>query len=232
MKPLVRWIVGNCHNAGIISLIQSIKNFKKLYKNKFRYCICYNNLSDKQLKKIKILTSSNIKLINQENYISEFDINPCGPAWKLYPARLSLETHEIIIDNDLILFKKLTEIEDLIENDKPFITEALKNCYGNFDNLISKNTTLNTGFIGYPPNFDIKKMILETIHKSKINCWSDHFDEQGCIASIFEKIDYNLITLNKINVCDHKLKMGSHGIHLIGLNGGWTHLFQSMLKLL
>lgn len=42
-KPIIRWVIGDCHKLGIETLFFSITNIKKIYKNNFYYCLCFNS---------------------------------------------------------------------------------------------------------------------------------------------------------------------------------------------
>ena len=219
-KPIVRWTIGDVSKEGFVTLYHSVKNFINLYKDNFEYFICYNNITEKQL---NIVKNFPIVFINQHNYINELKLNPiCGnPCWKLYPPRLDLNRHEIFIDNDLIIYKKIPIIDNFLnKNNLLFISEAIMRSYGNFLKYITISENLNTGIFGLYPNFDFKLKINNIIEDKKIIKWSNHLDEQGLVSLIFQNYNFELIDLNQIYVChkSFKLKKGKYGIHFVGLN--------------
>ena len=219
LKPIVRWTIGDVSENGFICLEHSIRNFIKNYENKFNYYVCYNTINEKKLNYVKKYP---VKLLNQNNYVKELKIKPKNhPCWKLFPPRININTHEIFIDNDLVLYEKLPLINKFLKNnDVLIITEARSRAYGNFSKLVKTEDNMNTGFFGLYPNFDFKKEINKVLNKKIIENWNVHWDEQGLVAYIFEKYNYNLISTRKIFAGIKKLPLtdGTKGIHYIGLN--------------
>lgn len=219
LKPIVRWTIGDVSENGFICLEHSIKNFIKNYENKFDYYVCYNTIDEKKLNYIKKYP---VKLLNQNNYVKELKIKPKNhPCWKLFPPRINIHTHEIFIDNDLILYEKLPLINKFLKNNNMLIiSEAKYRAYGNFCKLINTNDKMNTGFFGLYPNFDFKNEINKTLDKKIISNWDIHSDEQGLVAYIFQNYEYRLISTKKIFVGHTKLPLNDNlkGIHYIGLN--------------
>jgi len=219
-KPIVRWTIGDVSKEGFLILHYSIKSFIDLYKDQFDYFVCYNNIEESKLSKIKKFP---VTFINQINYINEIKIKPIlnNPCWKLYPPRLDLKRHEIFVDNDLIVYKKIPVIDKFLkEKDLLFISEAIMRSYGNFSDYITIPENLNTGIFGLYPNFDFKIKINNIIKNKKVITWKNHLDEQGLVSLIFQDYNFELIDLNQIYVC-HKnfnLKKGKYGVHFVGLN--------------
>jgi hypothetical protein len=219
VKPIIRWTIGDVSKNGFICLESSIKNFIKNYKNKFDYYVCYNTINEKKLNYIRKYP---VKLLNQHDYVDELKIKPKNhPCWKLFPPRININTHEIFIDNDLVLYEKLPLINRFLKNnDMLIITQARSRAYGNFSKLIKTKDNINTGFFGLYPNFDFKKEINNILNKKIIENWNAHWDEQGLVTYIFENYKYNLIPTTKIYAGTKMLPFtdGTKGIHYIGLN--------------
>lgn len=98
-KPIIRWTIGgNVSQHGIDCLGNSINCWKDLYGDSFDYFLCYNNIDVNKL-------NFGVNLINQHEHLNSLSIQPNSTAWKLYPPRISLQSHEIFIDNDLIIYK-------------------------------------------------------------------------------------------------------------------------------
>ena len=223
MKPLIRWTVGNVNKLGFETLRHSIGLIKSKYKDRFRYVICHNNLT---AEKIGLINKMDCELIDQKNFKNslsvESPINHGRPAWKLYPPRLSMETHEIFLDNDLILYKKFDIIEEFLQSNKIYFTEGLKRSYGKFECHIKKDMIVNTGFVGLPPNFDLKFNLEKNIKELGIKSWENHLDEQALFASVIQNFDHKMIPKIDISVCHPQLKYkkGNCGMHFIGINVG------------
>jgi hypothetical protein len=218
MNPVVRWTIGNVSNVGIKSLNSSIKSFVNIYKDKFKYYVCYNQIN---FNKISFLKKYKVNFVNQQECINSLKVPPIknNPCWKIYPPRINKNVHEIFIDNDLIIYKKIDIIDFFLEKKFLFIiTEAYKKRYGIFDNFIDDNFIVNTGFFGLPPSYEFE----EDLNKNLPN-WiesKNHFDEQGLIAFILMNKEVKIINLNDINVCiKERINLkGKYGMHFVGIN--------------
>jgi len=228
MKPIVRWTVGNVSKMGIRCLDASVGHFKHLYGNLFDYYICYNQI---KFSKIKFLNKYNIKFIDQTQHFNSLKIPPVQnhPCWKIYPPRIDKSVHEIFIDNDLVIYKKIPLIDFFLEQkDLFFITEGYRKSYGIFNSLIPDNFVVNTGFFGLPPHYDFKKDLdlnLDSWKPSSLKVHEDlkskgHFDEQGLIAFILMNKKIKKIYLNEINIpiFERKFLKGEYGNHFVGIN--------------
>jgi hypothetical protein len=224
-KPIIRWVVGNCHELGYKVLHESILSFKKIYQKKFYYCICFNSIN----------TSTSLKqcfkevdlILNQNDFSQSLSYDPHikkGPHWKLYPPRICENQHEIVLDNDIVIYDKLKEIDDFLSNDDMFITTtAIKRSYsGQFGDIVNKNLNINSGLFGLPPNFNYKEEIEKILQKGS-GMWQDHFDEQTIIASIIQNNKFKIIPFNTISSCCGitDFVVGKRGTHFIGINKGY-----------
>ena len=224
MKPLVRWTIGFDKEDSYKILKLSISNFYKLYGDTFDYAVCYNKCN---VEKIKM--DIDLILIDQTKYMETLKVLPFSTSWKLYPPRIRLTQHEIFLDNDVVIYKKIPLIDEFLKSKKiTFATEAKKRNYGNFDKAIPEKTLINTGLFGLPPYFDIKSKINEILKDG----WNNWYDEQGLIASIlFKENNFKIISINDIFVCFDELKFGQYGIHFVGLNINenkyWTKHFKN-----
>lgn len=217
MKNIVRWTIGNVSNEGMECLKRSVCNFVQLYKNEFRYFICHNNVEEK-----KIIWSSkyNIDLINQEKHINELDIHPPSeknPCWKLYPPRIDINSYEIFIDNDLIIYKKI-DLEEAIKSNIFIVSEALEKNYGSFNKKINTAPNFNSGFFGIPAFFDLRKEINKTISNFNVIWSRSHFEEQGLLSYIIKKNKNKIISLDEIYVSFGDYQLAKNGYHFAGLN--------------
>lgn len=214
-KPLVRWTIGKPSQIGLDILKLSIDNLIKIYEDYFDYVICYNNLSANDL---RIIKSFNIPLFNSAN------INVVGmknKAWKLVPPRLRPDGYEIILDNDLIIDRKLPILEDFLAGDFILVTEGVAQTYGKFHHVLRKSgLKINTGLVGLPPKFDLSKEI-DSVKQifPKIDI-SDGFNEQGLLAWIISDSKHRIIPLAHISIAEptSPLILGEYGVHFVGAN--------------
>lgn len=202
-KPLFRFTVGNCLPQGLEILSESInKTTQTLGIDNWDWAICYNGLSKEDVQLlIDAIDDKPIRLIAQnwatcpiiDNCQSprrndgsyEYDGKRCGGTmWKVCPARMRMDSHEIIMDNDIILLKKFPQIDEwLSQTNKTLILEEPIRFYGRYDNLFPiEGPFLNSGFMGMPPGFDFGSEI--------VKMWQQHgsyenisqADEQGLLV--------------------------------------------------
>jgi hypothetical protein len=208
-KPLFRWTVGSCLRQGLEILIESVNvTTKTLGIDNFDWVICYNGLKEEELNFIKnSINDKPIQFFSQnwkdcpvdDEYQSpirkdgsyEWNGNRCGGTmWKVCPARMRMETHEIVMDNDIILLKKFPQIDEFLkESDKALILEEPIRFYGRYNHLFqSQNPFLNSGFMGLPPNYDFASEIYNTwVQYGKYKNISQA-DEQGLLMYTLSKI--------------------------------------------
>jgi hypothetical protein len=195
MKPIIRWTIGSVQKSGYDILCQSIKNIIKLYSKKFEYFVCYNDVDLKEINKLKNIF--NINFIEQkwescplmlpkpaeQNKITKQKIN--GSFWKICPPRLEINTHEIILDNDLIFLKKPKIIEEFlsVDNKNLIVKDSNSNTnqtFGIYEKLFrNKNQGYNSGVIGLYPSYDFKKHIVNNFLKNENHL--NYSDEQGLL---------------------------------------------------
>ena len=222
MKPLVRFTIGPVKRAGFSCLNKGIEKFRSLYESEI--VVLHNGLTPSQ---VSFLEKMDVQVLRQEEFL--YKIPPKGVAWKLYPPRLTMDRHEIFIDNDIIIREKIDEIEFFLEkNDHVLLLEDEQRAYGNFDRFIKKDILINSGIFGLCPFFDLKSYMDFYIKEWNENSGHENessvtFDEQGLIAlSLLSHKKYFLIKNKTITKCDINYKK-SKGMHFIKLNRKRLH---------
>lgn len=212
MKPIVRWTIGKTTEAGLACLKYSVKQWQKLYGDKFECFVCYNEIDGHRLADIPC------EKLNQKLHCNSLDISPKRlPCWKLYPPRIDIDRHEVFVDNDLVLHRKPDLVERFLGTNRPFISQALVRFYGAFMD-IAPQQPMNTGLFGLPPGYDFRSKINELIKQRSFTTWAHHADEQGVVAVLLKEAD--IIPLSDIYVCLNNYKLGRCGMHFVGLNSG------------
>lgn len=187
MKPLIRWTIGNVKDSGWECFSESIRLLPKIYPE-FDFIICYNNLDEIKLKKLK---SFNIKLYEQKEenlkiphkFLEQEKIY--NHFWKLCPIRIRPQAHELWIDNDIIITDRIPEIDEWLTKDACIISTSYGgNNYGRFKSSVKTNMgdklTYCAGLFGLPPNFNFEEKIIQKCKGVPL----EGFDEQGVVASI------------------------------------------------
>jgi hypothetical protein len=143
------------------------------------------------------------------------------PAWKLYPPRLNLAVHEIVIDNDVILYEPLEEIETFLScMDHNMICEGLNRNFGLYDYCHPSGVKYNTGLYGMHPSFDLETIIRRYYDSDVIKEWETQFDEQGFLSYCLTLDPFILIGMSQIGICTDVFRRGRCGVHLCGSNCG------------
>jgi hypothetical protein len=228
MKPLARWTIGPCRPEGFDILKWAIYNFKNLYPQ-FDCIICHNQLTKEQLAKVKNI---GVELCDQEKYLNSNLYPPkdgYNVHWKLYPPRLRTESHELIMDNDIIFWKHINEIDSFLSNSIPLISQALRRSYGRYNHMVPRPLCINSGIIGLPPDFDFKEDINELLNRK--GGWLGrnkdfvNFDEQGIVAVVLSKNEHYIIPTTTVSCLPAKGDLAAVlrnpmlcGIHFIGMN--------------
>lgn len=180
-KPLYRWTVGGCLQQGLDILAESIEiTTKTLGIDTFDWMICYNGLTSDNIEFLKkAIGDKPVELVAQDwkncaipdtcksprrsDGSYEWDGRRCGGTlWKVSPARMRLNSHEIVADNDVIILKQIPAIEEFLNSkDKVLILEEPIRFYGRYEKYFEdrKPPYLNSGFMGFCPGFDFGKAI-------------------------------------------------------------------------
>lgn len=226
MEICFRWTIGNSSKIGFDILAESVKKIKMFYPRSFRF-ICYNNISTESLEFIKKLDAT---LVNQNKVENVFNAKKC--LWAITPPRLKINCHEIFMDNDIIIYKKLPIISNFRKSSNIFfVTEGKKAHFGKYRPLIPLGKRINTGFFGIPPDFNLKNKVLE-VRKELEDLLQgqevkedeeDHFDYQGIVSAVLVKNNVVIIPMEDINICYKNLVFGNYGVHFVHANRKEQH---------
>lgn len=208
-KPLFRWTVGPCLQQGLDILAESIhRTTEALGVEKWDWLICHNGLNKDEVAfiqksiddlPVQIFSQSwamcpvpdNCQTPRMKNGSFQWNGNKCGGTlWKVCPARMRMESHEIVMDNDVVLLKAFPQIEEwLQEKGKALILEEPIMFYGRYGHLFDKEGPyLNSGFMGFPPGYDFGSRIFEewVRHDRLMNL--SQADEQGLLTYTLAKL--------------------------------------------
>lgn len=229
MKPLIRWTLGPVDDLGLDILDVSIKKMRRLYP----FCdfvICYNGVDVKRLRHL------NVPKLDQSSHASFFKHKPTGELWKLCPPRLRPESHELVIDNDLVIDKRIDQIDEFFDCCKTMLlTGCRKRYYGQFDKFVPEGLIINSGIYGMPPDFDFSKRVLDMCEL--IDSWHQDrsigsFDDQGIIAACLISEDSIIIPPSQIFNCDMATidVPKVNGYHFIDSNRGFYKFWNEFLS--
>lgn len=218
-KPLLRWTIGDVSPYGFETLAVSVSKAKSIYGDEFDYIICHNHLSEQQL---SVVSGMGVPMYEQKIECCGLNIDPGKTnSWKLFPPRLRMSSHEIFLDNDVILHDRVPEIEDFLRERRPIALQGGRKspAYGRFESMVPKNLTICSAIFGYPPGFDAESK-LSSMVKERI--LPEQFDEQGMVAAVFASSEGMLIPEERISNCWSGYVEGKFGVHFAGVNYGQT----------
>ena len=233
MKPLARWTIGPVEPIGYEILKHSVIKFKEVYPE-FDREVCFNNIDKPDI---------DCDLINQHDF--ELQFQPSSPdedysersggmkgsGWKLAPPRLRIESHELWIDNDIVILERIPEIDQWLQEETSIISEGLGQHYGSFKSLMG-NLKMCAGFFGLPPKFDFESKISELQKDKELG----GFDEQGLVAYVVSQIG-GFITVPKetLKIVEDHHEFPSEkkkGYHFVGANRkNWHRGWKSFLDM-
>jgi len=158
-----------------------------------------------------------------------WDIEPMGVAWKLYPPRLVQDRHELLIDNDIIIEKRVKEIDEFFDGDCTLLLEDVTRNYGRFDKHVPPGHRINSGIYGMPPGFNLDNFVRFYAGSGwEMNAEGEYaasktFDEQGLVAiALLSYPSYVIIPTTSVTCCERDFVEGD-GMHFIGLNRRFHH---------
>ncbi|MEI8270934.1 MAG: hypothetical protein WCG45_06235 [bacterium] len=202
MKPIFRWTIGNIHGTtGYQILKESIKSVLRIYEHDFDYFVLYNCEYNDYIKNIEKQFPF-VTFLQQKwsdcpiplEYPSQLIFNnqmKNGSMWKVCPARIRLNAHEIIADNDLILLNRSEIIDEFLNtNDKNLIVQEYYVYLGNYlKHFKSQDQGYNSGFIGLRPFYDFGTLINDFWSQYGELKEFNNGDEQGLLTNVLLQED-------------------------------------------
>lgn len=235
MKPIIRWTIGHAKPSGFKVLQTSVQLINKLYKNQFDYFVLYNGPNP--LDYVKTLEAD---VLDASKYSGLLPIPPCSSKWKLYPPRLNSDVHEIVMDNDVVIYNKLPHIDKFLNSQDFLVADGLtrRGLGRTFAKQVPVGKRLNSGIYGIPPNFDLQEALTKKITDLKLKGWTGWFDDQGILAAIMLNKKYIQIRPKDISIIPTKRLIGrsakylkgKYGMHFCGINRGHTEYYDRFLK--
>ena len=216
---------------------QAIKNALRLYKNDFDFLICSNAVNSTCKKKlqdisrkfdIEVYDQSWIDLPLDESLIlKSSDRIRQGTFWKLCPARMRLESHEMICDNDIVFVNPINSILEFLEKKEILMMKEDAFCVGKYFNLFKEKENYNSGLYGLPPGYDFKEDLRKTWSETKYDSliWRD---EQGLVTSTLKKHKHITIEPDEIIHLFENGRCSAYDFEIIKENKIKTRVMKNM----
>lgn len=250
MKPLVRWTIGPVNGCGMEILEESVKQFGRIYPE-FDRVVCYNQIPISDLPEFETevvlyeqssgdlaypLMGYDDPLINVDAQLRKYGM--AGSGWKLCPPRLRIDTHELWLDNDIVIWERIPQINEWLVSQKNIISEGRGRIFGQFSHLVPSHLKLCAGFFGLHNGFDFNFAILEhckLLHGGALG----HYDEQGLVSAIISNSSHIVVPQTELRIVQHNEilpPVRPPAIHFVGANRhshpAWHTYKISKIKLL
>lgn len=232
MKHIVRWTVHpGVATSGLECLALSINCFRLIYGDQFEYYICTNSLFSKLES-----YAQGVTIIDQSKHAKDLPLPPKFTAWKYYPPRLNREVHELVLDNDVVLYARPPSIDQFLDGNYLLALQGNTRHFGQFDSVSLTDLKVNTGIMGYPPGYDLQARMAEFL---RLYCnskgWSSVTDDQGALAGLMTTYPSQLIPLSEVRITNPSVGfapygLGAYGMHFIGCNHGKDEHFCRFMK--
>lgn len=242
MKPLARWTIGPTCQIGRDILKESVRLFAKAYPE-FDRVVCYNHVEQPQLSNVDFYPQSEDEAPCP---LARPDSDPesaTGCGWKLSPPRLRPGSHELFIDNDIVIRQRLPAIDSwLSDGESGLVSEGLhrQRMFGAFDGHIPPHVRACAGMFGLPPGFDFSERIRH-YWPLMLGKPLGGYNEQGLtVATVVNMSRYVLVPLEELFICeDHATfpQIIPPALHFVAANRkpwhrGWMHYKSQMIGLL
>jgi hypothetical protein len=113
--------------------------------------------------------------------------------WKFCPARLNINCHEIVSDNDVVIVKKFKQMDEFLSRtDSVILVEDPIKFQGKFRHLFN-NEKYNAGFVGLPPAYDLGNEMKKIWEQNGSPQTIGQSDEQGLTTAALKKEKFILI---------------------------------------
>lgn len=188
---IIRWTFGETtarptSPQAINMLRTSVKLAKRLFPSASLF-ICHNNLSLEMAKKVLSIGRRNgVELIDVTRMLPK-NLRKCQKKnswWKYALPRMDHNRYEILVDNDVVLWKiPPTVLRGIRDGALVALTDAGGRFYGDLSDKIREadpELTLNAGLLGMPPGFCPNFDLLEGV---TLRDW--FHSEQGFTAMNF-----------------------------------------------
>ena len=236
MAPLgIRWTVGDVSSRGWEALRLSVHCAVQLFGEQALYTICVNSVD---LETARARTGAVPEAVVWRE-ITAVDIpsvlrahfSPAmaeGVGWKLAPAHIYPDRHELALDNDCILWALPVALKAfLAEPDRTLLAQDVERCLGRFQNAPVPGA-INSGIRGLPPHFPLEHAMRDTLDDAALGggeplLLCSELDEQGLQAAALQRRSPSLLVqTDEVSICSpfwpRQPALGSCGAHFVGLN--------------
>ena len=228
--PVFRWIIGDVSEQGFEIFSECIRRTTQTYCGKFEWLICSNVKDVKNLEKLERISQKRKVAVYQQDW-SDFPLDPTiipklydineefgvpsgrqGSFWKICPPRMFNDRHEIVCDNDLMIIKPLSFIDQFLNEHKVLLSSEDAHSVGKYFKHFNSGEVYNSGLYGLPPYYDFEEDL--KLNWVKLGSFAPLLsrDEQGLITCTLKQnpsiiipsgIIVHLFSDGRCNSCDY-----------------------------
>ena len=227
----IRWTVGDVSSRGWEALRLSVYCAFQLFGTDASYLICVNTIPLPTAQECTGALPTPIEW----RAVTLADLPPVlggrldpamaeGVGWKLIPAQVWTDRHELALDNDCILWDQPVALRQfLARGDATLMAEDVDRCLGQFQDEAAVSGAVNSGIRGLPPGFALAPALGRVLAEHESLLLQSELDEQGLQAAALHRgSPCLLVTKEEVSICSpfwpRQPELGSCGAHFVGLN--------------
>ena len=231
---VVRWTIGDVRKRGFELLHLSIACARRLFGSSARYVVCVNSIEVDDARRRSGYFERGVEWrkvtrADAPEFLSEFCSEDLmeGMGWKLCPLRVDLNCHELILDNDCVLWALPQAMRRWLEEPNSYLfTRDVERRMGSFETLCPPGA-MNAGIRGLPPGDDLSEPLMEVLRAATESNGgaqlNGEIEEQGLqAAAICWRAPLYFVETEEVTLCSpfwpRTPELGTCGAHFVGMN--------------
>jgi len=162
-KLLVRWTFGEWAkkrtSPQAFSMLRTSIEFAKLIFPEADFLLCCNRLYWSKAEIEDLVVTTGVPLFDALPYLPDAFLTVPEKKnyfWKFVPPRLNPDGFELILDNDVILWRRPVALENWLKEGGLLAASDSAKFYGDYANEVNEadpDLYFNSGILGWPPGF-------------------------------------------------------------------------------
>jgi hypothetical protein len=162
-KLLVRWTFGEWAkkrtSPQAFSMLRASIEFAKMIFPEADFLLCCNRLYWSKAEIEDLVVTTGVPLFDALPYLPDAFLTAPEQKnyfWKFAPSRLNPDGFELVLDNDVILWRRPVALEHWLNEGGLLAGSDWTKCYGEYADEVNEadpDLYLNSGILGWPPGF-------------------------------------------------------------------------------
>lgn len=235
----LRWTIGDVSDRGFEALRLSLWGAWHVFGRRAAYAVCVNSVRVPEARERTgpvpaAIEWRQVTLDDAPAFLRTLLARGMaeGTGWKFAPLRHFREGCEIALDNDAILWALPPTLARWLgegaARGECLLAEDVRPCHGQFERLVPRGRSLNSGIRGLPPGFDFEAALRATVavREQQLGAplvFGSELDEQGLQAAALSRAGaLHAVSVQEVAICSpfhpHSPDLGRCGAHFVGLN--------------